>query len=49
MIDSTITMGNVLTAVTVAGGLFFTSGTYLAKIDSVETEQVKWFPVGGEI
>jgi len=41
MIDSTITMGNVLTALTVAGGLFFTSGTYSAKIDSVETEQVK--------
>jgi hypothetical protein len=41
MIDTTISMGNVLTAVTIAGTLFFTTGTYSTRIDTVENEQAK--------
>lgn len=41
MIDTTINISSVLTMITVAGTLFFTTGTYASKIDSVETEQQK--------
>ena len=41
MIDTTINITSVLTMITVAGTLFFTTGTYANKIDSVETEQQK--------
>ena len=41
MIDSTISIGNIFTAITVAGTLFFTTGTYSTKIDTLETQQEK--------
>ena len=41
MIDTTISVGSVITAVSIAGTLFFTTGTYASKIDSVKVEQVK--------
>tara|TARA_R110002050_G_scaffold17407_1_gene51722 strand:+ start:102 stop:350 length:249 start_codon:yes stop_codon:yes gene_type:complete len=41
MIDTTISVGNIFTAITVAGTLFFTTGTYSTKIDTLETEQEK--------
>ena len=41
MIDSTISIGNIFTVVTVAGTLFFTTGTYSSKIDTLETQQEK--------
>ena len=41
MIDSTISIGNIFTAITVAGTLFFTTGTYSSKIDTLETQQEK--------
>tara|TARA_Y100001938_G_C8021792_1_gene395717 strand:+ start:332 stop:580 length:249 start_codon:yes stop_codon:yes gene_type:complete len=41
MIDTTITVGNVLTAITIAGTLFFTTGTYSTRIDTIETQQEK--------
>ena len=41
MIDTTISVGSIITMITVAGTLFFTTGTYTSKIDSVETEQAK--------
>jgi len=41
MIDTTINISSVLTMITVAGTLLFTTGTYASKIDSVETEQQK--------
>ena len=41
MIDTTINIASVLTMVTVAGTLFFTTGTYASKIDNVKTEQQK--------
>ena len=39
MIDTTISVGSIITMITVAGTLFFTTGTYASKIDSVETKQ----------
>tara|TARA_Y100001938_G_C8090724_1_gene434872 strand:+ start:490 stop:738 length:249 start_codon:yes stop_codon:yes gene_type:complete len=41
MIDTTISIGNIFTVVTVAGTLFFTTGTYSSKIDTLETQQEK--------
>tara|TARA_R100000329_G_C7575553_1_gene203873 strand:- start:367 stop:615 length:249 start_codon:yes stop_codon:yes gene_type:complete len=41
MIDTTISVGNIFTVVTVAGTLFFTTGTYSSKIDTLETQQEK--------
>ena len=41
MIDTTISIGNIFTVVTVAGPLFFTTGTYSTKIDTIETQQEK--------
>ena len=41
MIDTTINLANVVTIVTVAGTLFFTTGSYSHKIDSVKTDQDK--------
>ena len=41
MIDSTISIGNIFTAITVAGTLFFRTGTYSTKIDTLETQQEK--------
>ena len=41
MIDTTISIGNIFTVVTVAGTLFFTTGTYSTKIDTLETQQEK--------
>lgn len=41
MIDTTISIGNIFTAITVAGTLFFTTGTYSTKIDTIETQQEK--------
>tara|TARA_R110002020_G_scaffold133354_1_gene297541 strand:+ start:1991 stop:2236 length:246 start_codon:yes stop_codon:yes gene_type:complete len=41
MIDSTISIGNIFTAITVASTLFFTTGTYSTKIDTLETQQEK--------
>ena len=41
MIDTTISGGNIFTAITVAGTLFFTTGTYSTKIENIEAEQVK--------
>ena len=41
MIDSTISIGNIFTIVTVAGTLFFTTGTYSSKIDTLETNGEK--------
>ena len=41
MIDTTISIGNIFTIVTVAGTLFFTTGTYSSKIDTLETNGEK--------
>ena len=41
MIDTTISVGNIFTVVTVAGTLFFTTGTYSSKIDTLEVQQEK--------
>ena len=41
MIDTTISVGNIFTVVTVAGTLFFATGTYSSKIDTLETQQEK--------
>ena len=41
MIDTTINIASVLTMITVAGTLFFTTGTYAGKIDGVKTDQEK--------
>ena len=41
MIDTTISIGNIFTIVTVAGTLFFTTGTYSSKIDTLETQSEK--------
>ena len=41
MIDTTINLANIVTIATVAGTLFFTTGTYTNKIDSVKTDQEK--------
>ena len=41
MIDSTISIGNIFTVITVAGTIFFTTGTYSTKIDTLETQQEK--------
>jgi len=41
MIDTTISVGNIFTIVTVAGTLFFTTGNYTAKIDTLDTQQEK--------
>ena len=41
MIDTTISVGNIFTIVTVAGTLFFTTGSYSTKIDTLETDQEK--------
>ena len=41
MIDTTISIGNIFTVVTVAGTLFFTTGTYSSKIDTLETNADK--------
>ena len=41
MIDTTISIGNIFTVVTVAATLFFTTGTYSSKIDTLETQQEK--------
>ena len=41
MIDTTVSIGNIFTIVTVAGTLFFTSGTYSTKIDTIESQQEK--------
>tara|TARA_R110002167_G_scaffold80797_1_gene221813 strand:+ start:856 stop:1104 length:249 start_codon:yes stop_codon:yes gene_type:complete len=41
MIDTTISVGSIFTAITVAGTLFFTTGTYSTKIDTIKTEQEK--------
>ena len=41
MIDTTISVGNIFTIVTVAGTLFFTTGTYSSKIDTLETQSEK--------
>tara|TARA_R100001463_G_scaffold127743_1_gene185971 strand:- start:136 stop:381 length:246 start_codon:yes stop_codon:yes gene_type:complete len=41
MIDTTISVGNIFTIVTVAGTLFFTTGSYSTKIDTLEADQEK--------
>ena len=41
MIDTTISIGNIFTIVTVAGTIFFTTGTYSSKIDTLETQSEK--------
>tara|TARA_R110002020_G_scaffold133353_6_gene297529 strand:+ start:129 stop:377 length:249 start_codon:yes stop_codon:yes gene_type:complete len=41
MIDTTISIGNIFTVVTVAGTLFFTTGNYTAKIDTLDKQQEK--------
>ena len=41
MIDTTISVGNIFTVITVAGTIFFTTGSYSTKIDSIETESNK--------
>jgi len=41
MIDTTISVGNIFTVITVAGTIFFTTGTYSTKIDTLETESNK--------
>ncbi len=41
MIDTTISVGNIFTVVTVAGTLFFTTGNYTAKIDTLDKQQEK--------
>tara|TARA_Y100000361_G_C11041042_1_gene279936 strand:- start:125 stop:373 length:249 start_codon:yes stop_codon:yes gene_type:complete len=41
MIDTTISVGNIFTVITVAGTIFFTTGSYSTKIDSLESEQEK--------
>ena len=41
MIDTTINIANVVTIVTVAGTLFFTTGSYSHKIDTVKNDQDK--------
>ena len=41
MIDTTISVGNIFTVITVAGTLFFTTGSYSTKIDSIEKEATK--------
>ena len=41
MIDTTISVGNIFTVITVAGTIFFTTGSYSTKIDSIETEANK--------
>lgn len=41
MIDTTISVGNIFTVITVAGTLFFTTGTYSSKIDTLDTQQEK--------
>jgi len=41
MIDTTISVGNIFTIITVAGTLFFTTGSYSTKIDTLETGQEK--------
>ena len=41
MLDSTISIGNIFTVITVAGTLIFTSGTYSTRIDSLETQSEK--------
>tara|TARA_Y100000401_G_C8259705_1_gene192635 strand:- start:172 stop:420 length:249 start_codon:yes stop_codon:yes gene_type:complete len=41
MIDSTISMGSIITILTVTGTLFFTSGNYTEKIESLQNEQEK--------
>tara|TARA_R110002020_G_scaffold190481_1_gene389979 strand:+ start:860 stop:1108 length:249 start_codon:yes stop_codon:yes gene_type:complete len=41
MIDTTISIGNIFTVITVAGTLFFTTGTYSTKIDTLETNAEK--------
>ena len=41
MIDTTISVGNIFTVITVAGTIFFTTGTYSTKIDSLETDSNK--------
>ena len=41
MIDTTISVGNIFTIVTVAGTLFFTTGNYTAKIDTLDKQQEK--------
>jgi len=41
MIDTTISVGNIFTIITVAGTLFFTTGSYSTKIDTLEADQEK--------
>ena len=41
MIDTTISVGNIFTVITVAGTIFFTTGTYSTKIDSLEKDTTK--------
>ena len=41
MIDTTVSVGNIFTVITVAGTLFFTTGTYSTKIDTLNSQQEK--------
>lgn len=39
MIDKKISLGTILTGITVIGTIVFTQGTYSSKIDSIEEKQ----------
>ena len=41
MIDKKISLGTILTGLTVIGTVIFTQGSYAATIETVQTEQVK--------
>jgi septal ring factor EnvC (AmiA/AmiB activator) len=41
MIDTTINVGSIITVITVAGTLFFTTGNYATKIDTLKEENEK--------
>lgn len=41
MIADTLSMGNIITIVTVAGTIMFTSGNYSSKVETIEKDQDK--------
>lgn len=41
MIADTLSMGNIITIVTVAGTIMFTSGNYSGKVETIEKDQDK--------
>ena len=41
MIGDTLSMGNIITIVTVAGTIMFTSGSYSGKVETIEKDQDK--------